>query len=239
MHCVAERPFLSADWRHVAMVSYEIDPSLLKPLVPEGTEVDFWNGRCFVSLVGLVFERVRVRGLPVPFHTHFEEVNLRFYVRREVGDEVRRAVVFVKELVPLPAVAAAARWSYGERYSSLPMRHRAGDGELAYEWRLDGRWQGFHLVPDPDATESEPGSEEEFISEHYWGYVRGRRGTVEYRVEHPRWRVSRATQVEVALDAERLYGPAFAAALAGQPTSAFVAAGSAVEVMPGRLLESG
>jgi uncharacterized protein YqjF (DUF2071 family) len=232
-----KRPFLSADWRHVAMISHEVDPAVVEALVPAGTELDRWQGHCFISLVGLLFERTRLYGLPVPFHTHFEEVNLRFYVRRVVGGEVRRAVVFVKELVPLPAVAAAARWSYGERYSSLPMRHRAGDGELAYEWRLDGRWQGFRLVPEPDASESEPGSEEEFISEHYWGYVSGRRGTIEYRVEHPRWRVSRATPVDVDFDAERLYGPAFAAALAKPPTSAFVAMGSAVRVMPGHLIK--
>lgn len=221
------------------MVSYEVDPALVAPLVPAGTELDMWQGCCFVSLVGLLFERVRLRGLAVPFHTHFEEVNLRFYVRRVVGDEVRRGVVFVKELVPLPAVAAVARSAYGERYSSLPMRHRAGAREVAYEWHLDGRWQGFRLVPEPAAVAPEPGSEPEFISEHYWGYVRGRRGTLEYRVEHPRWQVSRAADMEVSFDPERLYGPVFARALVEPPTSAFVAAGSPVKVMAGRLLQRG
>ncbi len=230
-----ERPFLRAQWRHVAMVSYEVDPELLRPLVPGGTELDLFDGRCFVSLVGLLFLDVRMRGLRVPFHTRFEEVNLRFYVLRTVDGERRRAVTFVRELVPLPAVAMVARWRYGERYDSLPMRHEVTDTAVAYEWRRGGRWQGLRLAPEPGAALPEPGSEQEFITEHYWGHAATPRGTVEYRVVHPRWRVCRAA-ARVDLDAERLYGAGFAAALAARPSSAFLADGSPVEVMPGRLL---
>ena len=232
---VDERPFLRARWRHLAMVNYEVDPDLLRPLVPVGTELDRFQGRCYVSLVGFLFLDVRLRGMPVPFHTRFEEVNLRFYVRRRAGGESRRAVTFVRELVPLPAVAIAARWRYGERYSSVPMRHRVGGGTVAYEWRFGGRWQGMRLAVSPEAAPAEPGPAEEFVTEHYWGYARTRRGTVEYRVAHPRWNVSRA-RAEVDCDAERLYGAGFAAAMSAAPRSAFVADGSAVEVMPGHLI---
>lgn len=225
------RAFLQAQWRHLAMVNYEVDPDLLAPLVPLGTVLDQFDGRCLVSLVGLLFLDVRVRGRRVPFHTRFEEVNLRFYVRREG----RRAVTFVRELVPLPAVALTARRRYGERYSSVPMRHRVSNLAIEYEWRFGGRWQGLRLAPEPDSALPGPGSEEEFITEHYWGYAATRRGTVEYEVVHPRWHVSRAAP-EVDCDAERLYGPGFAAALAAAPRSAFVAGGSEVAVMPGRLV---
>jgi hypothetical protein len=213
------------------MVNYEVDPELLRPLVPAGTEVDRFAGRCYVSLVGFQFLDVRVRGLRVPFHTRFDEVNLRFYVRRDD----RRAVVFVRELVPLPAVALTARWVYGERYSSVPMRHRVSEAAVAYEWRFGGRWQGLQLAPEPARALAEPGSEEEFITEHYWGYAATRRGTVEYEVVHPRWNVARA-EATVDCDAERLYGRGFAAALAAAPSSAFLADGSPVAVMPGSLV---
>src|SRR5262245_28177949 len=155
----AERPFLSASWRHLAMVSYEVDPGLLAPLVPAGTEVDAFGGRCFVSLVGFLFLDVRLRGLAIPLHTRFEEVNLRFYVRRQAAGELRRGVVFVRELVPLPAVALVARWRYGERYSALPMRHHVTNEVVAYEWRRQGRWEGIRLEPG-DWGEAETGSEE-------------------------------------------------------------------------------
>lgn len=232
---MGEQPFLRAQWRHLAMVNYEIDPALLEPLVPAGTELDLFEDRCFVSLVGLLFLDVRLRGLRVPFHTRFEEVNLRFYVQRR-GGERRRAVTFVRELVPLPAVALAARWRYGERYSRVPMRHRATDDHVKYLWRYGGLWQGMELTRDSEADLPEPGSEQEFITEHYWGYTATSRGTVEYEVVHPRWNVSRAL-ARVDCDAERLYGAGFAAALAAPNSSAFLADGSPVAVMPGHLVD--
>ncbi len=79
---MAPGAFLTAEWRHLAMLSYEIDPELLQPLVPRGTDLDTWQGRTYVSVVGFLFLRTRVLGIPVPFHRNFEEVNLRFYVRR-------------------------------------------------------------------------------------------------------------------------------------------------------------
>ncbi len=218
------------------MVSYQVDPGLLAPLVPGGTELDRFDGRCFVSVVGFLFLDVRLRGLPIPFHTRFEEVNLRFYVRRRHEGEVRRAVVFVRELVPLPAVALVARWRYGERYSALPMRHLVTDALVTYEWRHRGRWEGLRLEPAGDWAPAEAGSEEEFITEHYWGYSATSRGTVEYRVTHPRWSVSRARSASVSCDVERLYGARFADALSGAPSSAFLADGSPVAVLSGRLL---
>ena len=76
------RPFLTARWEHLAMLNFEIDPQRLAPLVPTGTELDFHEGRTFVSIVGFVFRDTRVRGWAIPRHRDFEELNLRFYVRR-------------------------------------------------------------------------------------------------------------------------------------------------------------
>ena len=105
-------PFLTARWVDLAMVNYEVDPALVRALVPAGTELDLWSGRCLVSVVGFQFLETRVLGLALPFHRNFEEVNLRFYVRRTVGDEARRGVVFVKEIVPRRAIA----WMVAKRF---------------------------------------------------------------------------------------------------------------------------
>src|SRR5262245_53035082 len=115
--------FLTAEWRDLAMLNYEIDPAVLASRVPPGCELDTWDGRTFVSVVGFRFLRTRVLGVPVPFHVNFEEVNLRFYVRRKADSEWRRGVVFVKELVPRRAIALVARVAYGENYVAFPMRH--------------------------------------------------------------------------------------------------------------------
>lgn len=234
--------FLTGQWRHLVMLNYLVDPATLLPLVPHGTELDAWNGRTYISMVGFLFLGTKVMRLPIPFHRNFEEVNLRFYVRRVVGGETRRGVVFIKEIVPRWAIAAAARLLYNERYVALPMRNRlqlngdavAINGSIEYGWKLNGNWNSITAqtsgAPQPIAE----GSEEEFITEHYWGYARQRDGgTVEYQVEHPRWRVRSCATAQLVCDAAQLYGAEFAPALSTPPLSAFMAEGSEIIVRKG------
>jgi len=244
--------FLSARWLHVAMLNWRVDPDRVALYVPRGTELDDFGGHHYVSVVGLMFDRTRLLGLSIPGHRRFEELNLRIYVRRREGDEVRRGVVFIKELVPRWAVARVARWFYNENYASLPMRHKWSGADasapsdlsssvdatspgvtqnLLYEWRVDGRWNSLRVEVQGSPTPSAPGSHEEFITEHYWGYTAQRDGgTLEYRVEHPRWNVWPAHSFKFDCDAERLYGSSWAEVLARPPDSAFLADGSDVLV---------
>ena len=230
--------FLSAEWRNLVMVNYAVDPAILAPHVPVGTELDVWNGTHYVSLVAFNFLRTRVKGLAIPFHEDFEEINLRFYVRRKDGNAWKRGVVFIKEIVPKPAIAIVARALYNENYVAHPTRHRfepTGDGfTVRYEWRAGGRWNALGATVKGPAHPLVEGAEAQFIAEHYWGYTRQRDGgTVEYRVDHPSWNAWSALDTVVDIDAEPLYGPAFAHALRAKPTSAFVADGSAVTVSHG------
>ena len=73
-----ERRFLTAEGRNLVMLNYEIDPEVLARHVPVACELDDWQGHTFVSVVGFQFLHTRVLGFPIPFHRHFEEVNLRF-----------------------------------------------------------------------------------------------------------------------------------------------------------------
>lgn len=232
------RPFLTAQWRCLAIVNFEIDPAVLRPFVPVGTELDCWQGRAFVSVVGFLFVDTRVWGCPIPYHRDFEEVNLRFYVRRRAEDGWRRAVVFVKEIVPRAAIAMSARWLYGENYVALPMRHQVEDGPgtrtVSYSWWLQHHEHRLEMSVSGESRDVVVGSEEEFITEHYWGYVRGKRGTTtEYRVAHPRWRVRSATSAQFTGNVAALYGNEFVEPLTAPPTSAFLAEGSEVAVFKG------
>ena len=239
------RAFLTARWQHLAMLNYRVDPDLLRPHIPAGTELDYWGGGAYLSVVGFLFRDTRLLGVPVPFHRHFEEVNLRFYVRREVGGEVRRAVTFLRELVPRRAIAAVARSAYNEPYLAVPMRHRLGPADPAlgapssveYSWRFRGAWTRLAVEPVGRGRALVPGSEEEFITEHYWGYTRQRDGsTIEYRVVHPAWNVWQVRGAVLEGDLAPLYGVEIASALAGRPHSAVLADGSPVRVsLPERI----
>ena len=235
--------FLTAEWRHLVMLNYAAEPDLLRPFVPLGTELDFFEGETFLSLVGFRFLRTRVLGLAFPFHTDFEEVNLRFYVRRRVLGEWRRGVVFLREIVPRRAIAFLARTFYGEPYVALPMQSEVadshGDLRIRYAWKCAGRWHSLLASARGDPAPIQAGSGEEFITEHYWGYNRRRGGSCEYQVEHPRWRVWATSSVGMDCDVAQVYGAPFASTLSAPPASSFIADGSAVVVRSGRMVGPG
>ena len=225
------------------MLNYPIDPALLAPLVPPGLELDSFRSVTYVSVVGFLFLRTRVFGIAFPFHRDFEEVNLRFYVRHRTPEGWRRGVIFVRELVPRQAIAFLARVIYGEPYSALPMSHlikkSAGLTSLRYEWRRKGRTECLAATTAGEPTLVAPGSLEEFITEHYWGYNLHRGRAIQYQVEHPKWRVWPAAQPRFEADVRTLYGEGFVEPLAVVPASAFIAEGSNVIVRRGTALATG
>ena len=265
--------FLTAQWRKLIMAQHEVAPEVLQRRLPPGLELDLYEGRCFVSLVGFLFGHVRILGVPVPFHTQFEEVNLRFYVRRPMPDgSSRRGVVFLSEIVPKPAITAVARTLYGEAYSTAPMAHewgligsdpdrkaakggrrrtqahftalaqqpssstveaapwQASGCEILYEWEHKGLWQSLGVRAGNELLEILPGSMEEFITEHYWGYAPRRGGTTEYAVEHRRWQVFPVREYRIACDFGSLYGPEFADLAERGPDHVLLAEGAPVSI---------
>lgn len=245
--------FLTAEWRWLVMFNFEVDPNLLLPHVPQGTELDLWQGRAIISLVAFRFLNTRVLGWTIPGHRDFSEVNLRFYVRRETPAGYKRGVVFLKEVVPRWAVAFVARWIYNENYVTMPVYHELqlpeegepsqpapdgpGRGCVRYRWGHGKSNMRLGVTVTGSSQPLLPGSEEEFITEHYWGYVRQRDGsTLEYAVEHPRWNVWPAYTAEIGGDPAPIYGNPWATALSKLPCSAFLVDGSAVNVRRGVLL---
>ena len=232
------KPFLAAEWRNLLMANYAIDPSVLKPYLPCGTELDEFNGTHFVSLVGFLFANTRVMGVSVPLHTTFEEVNLRFYVRYKENGLWKRGVVFIKEIVPKHLISLVANSLYGEKYATHPMKHEwktVSEGlEVSYSWKVGQEWNYLRALTEKNASPLVEGSKEEFITEHYWGYTfinQGCSGT--YQVAHPRWGVHRVLDFDAYCNVEALYGRPFVDALSEKPSSVFLADGSPIKVMKG------
>ena len=232
--------FLTAEWRSLAMFNFLTPPELLQPFVPSGTILDAYEGRTYLSLVGFQFHKTRLLGIPIPGHRNFDEVNLRFYVRRELQAETRRGVTFIKEIVPRWAIAKVARWCYNEPYVALPMWSRcegldedaAGTpARVEYGWQDRARSYRMSVAPTGPPEPLLDGSLEAFLTEHFWGYCAQRDGsTLEYNVRHPSWWVWRDCHGELGGDFHSLYGTSFGDVLAAPPASVLLAVGSPVSV---------
>lgn len=235
-----KRPFLKAEWKNLIMANYVVDAGVLHPHLPYGTELDEYNGKTFVSLVGFLFANTKVLGMKIPYHINFEEVNLRFYVRHHDRGVIKRGVVFIKEIVPKHAITFIANTLYSEKYCTLPMTSSFKDGEelcVSYKWKNKNRWNVIETITGNVAEPIPDGSEEEFIAEHYYGYSKfNPRKTFEYTVEHPRWNLYPVKKYLIDCDFHELYGETFAFLKNVHPSSVFLARGSEIIVSGKRAL---
>ncbi|MEO8665521.1 MAG: DUF2071 domain-containing protein [Ignavibacteria bacterium] len=234
-----KKVFLKAEWRKLIIVNYKIDKGVLKEHLPYKTEFDLWNNICYISLVGFMFLNTKVKGIRIPFHVNFEEVNLRFYVkhRDEITGAWKRGVVFFREIVPKRAIVLIANTIYQEKYNYMKMNHKCGISDdslkISYAFK-DHIWNSFNVTADIKDSPIKAGSEEEFITEHYWGYTKVNESkTSEYEVRHPRWNVYKVKSYNIHVDFERSYGKEFGYLNFEKPFSVFLAEGSEIKVMKG------
>ncbi len=229
------KKFLTARWQDLIMANYEVEPNLLADFVPRGTALDFYEGKCFVSLVAFNFVDTKVLGVAVPFHIDFEEVNLRFYVQSETREEIRRGVVFIKEIVPRRAIALVARAFYGEPYETWKMGHAHGENAFSYFWSKGDCQNSISVEIGGSLGVPAENSHVEFIIEHYWGYTkRSANRTDEYKVEHPKWELFDVTYAEIDVDFGFSYGEKFDFLSGTEPLSILLAKGSEVAVYKGK-----
>ncbi|WP_370899185.1 YqjF family protein [Chryseobacterium gossypii] len=225
--------FLKAEWRKLAIINYEISPETVSKYLPAGTELDFYNGKCYVSLVGFMFLNTKLLGIPVPFHRNFEEVNLRFYVKKKEGNEWKRGVVFIREIVPKPALSIVANSIYKEHYTTMSMKNvmqkKKDDLLIKYSWK-DKNWYSLEILAENKQLPMISGSEFEFITEHYYGFTKKGSKTSEYEVCHPKWNFYWVKNHKLQIDFEKIYGNDFKCLNHQRPASVMLAEGSEIIV---------
>ena len=229
--------FLTAKWHNLIMLNYEVKPLLLQEYVPNGTTLDFYDGKCYVSLVAFQFLDTKVFSFSIPYHIDFEEVNLRFYVKRKTKEGMKRGVVFIKEIVPKPLIAFAAKMVYGEPYESWDVTHKESENELTYRWSDMNCKNCLHIEIGENLGVPEEDSHGGFIIEHYWGYTkRSLTRTDEYRVEHPKWELFDVNYTEIDVDFSNTYGKQFGFLSETEPYSVLFTKGSEISVYKGEKL---
>jgi len=227
--------FLRTEWNNIITANYVVPKELLSPYIPPKTELDFFEGKTFISLVAFMFLNTRILGLSMPYHTNFEEVNLRFYVRYNDHGQWKRGTVFIKEIVPRLAISLFANFLYGEKYSTMRMKHfhikRDDKTETAYEWKHKNKWNKIAALCEITSLPMRMNSEEEFIAEHYWGYTKyNENKTYEYEVNHPRWDIFKVLNYTINCDFSGVYGTEFSFLNNAVPSSVFMAKGSEVKI---------
>jgi uncharacterized protein len=234
-----QKVFLEAKWEDLIMVNYEVSQELLLPYLPKNTELDLKNGICYVSLIGFMFKNTKLKGIKIPFHSNFEEVNLRFYVTYNDNKVIKRGTVFIKEIVPKPAITLVANVIYGENYETLKMKHLITESDVSryveFNWKRKN-WNSIAIDASKETFELEPNSVEEFIAEHYWGYNTGKnKKTFQYGIEHARWKLHKSINSKINVDFEDVYGLEFAFLKHQKPKSIFLIEGSEVIVREGQV----
>lgn len=226
--------FLKANWENLIMANYEVEPSILKSYLPKGVELDFYKYKTYVSLVGFMFKKTSLFGVPIPFFGSFEEINLRFYVRKVEGKKIKKGVVFINETVPFKIVALLANKIYKEHYISIPTKNAieiAENKHINYEWKMKDKWNSITVQSDTKKYKIEPSSMEEFIFERYFGFTKlSPLNTQEYRIQHPKWNTNKILNYTIDCDFGTMYGDAFSNLNIQVPNSIIMAEGSEVRV---------
>ncbi len=227
--------FLSARWENLIMANYAVDPEVLKPYLPNGVELDMYKHKAYVSLVGFMFKKTSLFQIPIPFLGTFEEINLRFYVKRVDGTSVKRGVVFINETVPYKMVAWLANKLYKEHYTVIPTKNLIDNSgptnKVQFDWKTDHKWNHLSVTTSKEREHMIVGSIEEFIFEHYYGYTKiNDQSTEEYKVNHPRWKVNQVLEHRIDCDFTAMYGKDFSFLNDQTADSVIFAEGSAVTI---------
>jgi uncharacterized protein len=230
-----KKAFLAANWENLAVATFEVEKQLLKEFLPGKTELNDWNGKFFLSLVGFMFSKTTLLGIPVPFYRKFEELNLRFYVKHKSNTGWKKAVVFIKEIAPSRIIGLTAKWLYHENFIHLPMNHSiTADSNkkiIEYSWKVNADWNRLRLQTSllPSAMPGE--SLESFIADHYYGYTKTSDDkTLEFEVQHRPWKIYPALSFDMKLDAKTIYGEEFSHCFAQKPLTAFLMDGSETKI---------
>lgn len=227
--------FLKAKWENIIMANYQVDPQLLLPFLPKGVSLDLYNGKAYVSLVGFMFKNTKLFNVPIPFFGSFEEINLRFYVVRKEGNNLKRGVVFINETIPYKLVAWIANKLYNEHYTVVPTKHQLNNNgesnQIKFEWLFQKKWNSIAVEYMSKTETTKTDSLEKFIYEHYYGYTKiNEHQTEEYQLRHPSWKIHKITDYKIDCDFEAMYGKSFSILNNTQPSEVFIAEGSDVSI---------
>lgn len=234
--------FLMANWQKLLFVNYKVNKELLLPYLPTGLELDDYDNTYYLSFVAMRFDNTRVLGISFPFHKRFEEVNLRFYVKRKLSDgSYKKGVVFISEIVPKRVITMIARMLYNESYQTLAMSHQWLDTkkfqDISYSLHKNNQTHTITVTTDNTNIDIKPQGHQDFIIERYFGYTKNKQDkTIEYEVRHKPWQTQGIINHKIDINFEDVYGEKFSFLNNLKPDSIYFTEGSRTSVENKKIL---
>ena len=227
------KPFLIAQWVNLILMSWQVEPARLFPYLPGGTTLDLFDNTAYLTMIAFEFRQTSIRGIRVPGHVNFPELNLRFYARARGN----RGVVFIREFVPRPLIAWVARTVYHEPYDYCRLRHDVESTPETVRVTHTVKHHGYTYAIQVEGHNQPylppPTSLEHHLKEHGRGYGTSRVGTtVTYGVAHRFWLVYPLSRFHYTIDMAKLYGQEWAFLNDQAPANVTLAQGSDVQVFP-------
>lgn len=189
---VVRRSFTLQSWRDVVFLHWRVDPDVVAPLLPPGTEPDLVDGTTWIGVVGLRMTDLRVGPVPYP---SFLELNIRLY---SCGTSGQRAVVFRAMEASEPVFAAASRSSTRLPYTWAAMRFTHAGRRIGFATRRRlprPSGTGLRFEVEYDAAPHEPSATEAALTARWSLHQRWYGPTLRWPVTHPAWPLHRGRLV--------------------------------------------
>ena len=187
-------------WNDLLFAHWPVPASSIAPLLPEGLQVDSFQGSAWLGVVPFWLDRIKVRGLPpIPGMRSFPDLNVRTYVRDE-HTGTPGVYFFSLDASNLLAVAVAHTFFHlpyhwaemsldqrSEREFSFYSRRRFSSRQVIFKARYRG------LGPTRKLAEGNMGTLEYFLLERSCLFTRNRAGqAVRSSLHHVPWPLEEA-----------------------------------------------
>ncbi|MEP1490252.1 MAG: DUF2071 domain-containing protein [Algibacter sp.] len=191
--------FMTGNWEHLIMSTYQVESKILEPYLPQDTEIDLYKGKALISIVAFTFSKVKFFGIKIPFHQKFGQINFRFYVKSKIDDT--KGVVFIKEFAPKPLIALTASLFYNEPYHYKRVGFKMSKSSNKIE--INYQHKGIKLTAKSTlkTVSLKQNTIEHFVVDRYVAFIKSKkRKTVEYKINHKPWKLLKLKSVYVNND---------------------------------------
>ncbi len=192
------RVVMHPQWDNLLFLHWEFEPEVVQNLLPDGLELDLFEGRAYVGLVPFQMAGVRPHFVPDlgkwgHFHSRFPELNVRTYV---VRDGVPGVWFFSLDAASSLAVITARLWFNLPYFKA---RMRVWETQEGFDYWSKRLWPApfeatcrVRYAPGGPPHQCEPDSLEEFLVERYVLYSQRGKQLFRGRVFHEPYQVQDA-----------------------------------------------